>query len=224
MNLWLFLAGIIVHYSGTKVFLFMILKTKPTAGFDSPTRKPRPMSSLSLDQKVRFRSRRPCSWYVPRLLLSPRDRTSPRIMFPSKPIWLCRHRRNCLVYVHLLSLRRSWNKSSASFKSQLFRISKPRLAALGLTPRQSARSNFVASGAIATCSYLRARCLNSIYLITTSTFIPHQRQMHTNVATHSRMHSLTSTAKCYQRCLGLAVSTVENHLSFISWSCWCRVC
>jgi hypothetical protein len=130
-------------------------------------------------------------------------------MFPSKPIWLCHHRRNCLVYVHLLSLRRSWNKSSASFKSRLFRISKRQLVALGLTPRQSAHSNFAASAAIATCSYLRARCSNSTCSITTSTYILHQRQMHTNVATHSRMHSPTSIAKFYQRCLGLAVSTTE---------------
>jgi hypothetical protein len=36
------------------------------------------------------------------------------------------------------------------------------------------------------------------------------------VVTRSRMHSPTLTAKCYQRCLGLAVSTAENRSSLIS--------
>jgi hypothetical protein len=130
-------------------------------------------------------------------------------MFPSKPIWLCHHRRNCLVCAHLLSLPRSWNKSSASFKLQSSRISKRQLVALELTLRQSARSNFAASAAIATCSYLRARCSSSICLIITFMFIPHRQQMHTNVVIHSRTHFPTSIAKCCLRCLGLAVSNAE---------------
>jgi hypothetical protein len=130
-------------------------------------------------------------------------------MFPSKPIWLCHHRQNCLVYALPLSLPRSWNKSSASFKSRLSRISKRQPVALERTLRQSARSNFVANAAIVICSYLRARCSSSTCSITTFMYIPHQQHMHTNVAIHLRMHFPTSIVKFCLRCLGLAVSIFE---------------
>ena len=152
---------------------------------------------------------------TPRYYLSC-DRVSFRIMFRSKPIWRCHLRRNCLVYAHPLSLPRSWNKSSASFKSRLSRILKRQLVALELTPQQSARSNFAASGAIATCSYLRARCSSSISLTTMFMSILRQQQTYTNVVIRSRMRFPTSIAKCCQQCQGPAVSTFQlSHLLLV---------